>query len=567
MLEPTRIEDVRERVRDFTKALREAGAEDVAQRIEGYAAGFVDSTQVRRSVDAIKQQLRYFRAYPEELPDLPVVQIAANRLEDVCKDALRAELIQPARLSLRAQSKRKLSVVVTTLSAAVACLLLPLGIALFGVDVEDLFTPRRLAPLRVPKGESRSLTVNALLESPEPRATQAVEFYVAGACPPDMPGGASCRPAGERWFGSEKLRAYEVMLSEKAYGLYIGFSEARLIGKVGTARVHVSAGPETPEGQYEVPLAAAFVGFTPERCNLLLKLQDRCEPAQRGPRARQDDVPVSTVVFDVVPGGKTQSAAEIVAAHNAAQRKRAAERAAQIAGAVVEIKAVLNDTQRELQRKRYDVVQERMNKLTALFEPLDAMAVAGAEADPLPAEVVSLRARFEAEQRALAAFRARAFEVAYEALSKKPAGERDARVFARVSQKLGVSTQMLEQIYAEHADELEKRMQRAAAAAQNAEQKRMDALLQRCGPLPKTAWQSVRAYLAEHVQQRGRVQLQECMTPRLDPKRCWSVVCDFEQVVPSEDIGPDRTLRLHWYFRLQAGRVVEHSERVPADAR
>jgi hypothetical protein len=205
-----------------------------------------------------------------------------------------------------------------------------------------------------------------------------------------------------------------------------------------------------------------------------------------------------------------------------------------------------------------------MTKLTALFEPLDAMAVTGAEADALPAEVVSLRARFEAEQRELLAFRERAFEAAYDALSKKPAGQSDASVLARVSQKLGVSTPLLEQIYAEHADELEKRMQRAAKAQQDAEQARMDALLRRCGPLPKTAWQSVHDYLGARVRRDGvAVHLHECLTPRLDPKRCWSVVCDFDIVTPGEDdLAPDRTTQLHWTFRLQAGRVVEHLEKV-----
>lgn len=561
--DPTRIEEVRERVRDFTKALRQAGAEDVARRVDGYAAGFVDGAQVRRSVDAIKQQLRHLRAHPEDLPDLPVVQIAADRLEDACKDALRAGLITPARLSIRAQGRRKLSLVVLTLTAAGFVLGIPLALAMYGVDLQDRLTPRVVPTMTLPKSAAVSVDVNVLVESEQPKLTTKVEFAVAGNCPLELAGGASCRAAGERMFDDEKLNAFEVMRADEAYGVYVAFSDERMIGAVGTGRVHVAAGPETPEGRYTLPLTAAFVGYSPERCNLLQRVQDRCRHAERGPNARHENLPVPSVVVDVVKARPEPNAAEILAAHAAEQRKRAAERAAQIAGAVAEIKAVLDDTQRQIKKRRYDLVKQRIDKLTMLFAPLDAIALAGADAEPLPPEVVTLRARYEAEQRELGQFYDKVFDAAYDALAQKQASESDADVFARVAAKFGIDADLIEQIYADHAQQIEARMAKAAAAKQAAEDAAKDALLRRCGQLPKAAWNEVRAYLqawAEHERRHAR--LHECFTPRLDTKTCWSVVCDFDEVEQGEDLTPDHITPRQWTFRMRAGRVVEH---IPGD--
>jgi hypothetical protein len=216
VLETTRIDEVKERVTDFSAALRAAGAPELAQRMDGYAARFVDGSEVRRSVDAIKQQLQHYRKHPDELPNLPVVLIAANRLEDACKDALRAGVIEPARPSLRAAGKRKLSVITTTLSAGTLLLLVPFLVTLGGVDLTDLGRTRSMAPLSLVQGEDASASVSVLSESLDPPATRGVEFYVAGHCPHDLPGGLSCRPAGERYFGSDKLEAYELMLDGQA---------------------------------------------------------------------------------------------------------------------------------------------------------------------------------------------------------------------------------------------------------------------------------------------------------------------------------------------------------------
>jgi hypothetical protein len=562
VLEPTRIEEVKERVREFTRALREAGAEDIAQRIDGYAAGFVDHTQVRRSIDAIKQQLQYFRAFPDELPDMPIVQIAANRLEDVCRDALRAGLIAPARPSLRAVGRRKLSVVSTTLMAAGLALLAPLVLTMFGVDLTDLGSARRLPEVTLTQGEETALSLNALVESADPAATRAVEFYVMDHCRHDLPDGTNCRPSGVRLFGSQKLPTYEVMLEGQVYGLFVAFAETRLIGAVGTGRIFVSTSGETPEGRYHLPLQAAFVGYAPEPCAPWQKLLRRCGAAERGAHLRDEDLPAPTVIVDVVPAdpSKPSPSERRRVREELERRERVAERAKLIAGAVREIKAALDDTEKLRRRKQYDTVRQRLDKLALLFAPLDAAITGGDEA--LPAEVSSLRARFERERVELAAFGDKAFDAAFSALNRRGGSAKpsDDAVLADTAKKLGISRESMDAIYAEHAEQLEARLLEQEKSQKAAERAAAGALTTRCGELPKSAFREVRAYLdamAQHARVHTRVQ--ECFTPRIHERACWRVVCRFDELVP----GPvDDVVKSHtWTFTLQKGRVVEHTER------
>jgi len=561
--DPTPIEDVRDRVRDFTNALRGAGAEDVARRIDGYADGFVDTAQVRRAVDAIRQQLRHFRAYPEELPDSPVVHIAANRLEDACKDALRAGRIAPAQMTLIAHGKRKLIVVLKALALGAVSLLILYAIAAAGVDLNDLRHERHLPSVELPRSGFVSTELNVLEAAPQPDATRGVEFYVAGACPAELSGGASCHVAGPKAFGSIELPAYEVMLSDQAYGVHVAFAEARLVGGVGHGRAYISAGPETPEGVYSVPLSAAYLGFAPERCGWYRRLLSQCAPAQRGPEVRDEDRPVPTLIVKVVPA--RQNAAEVATEENRLQRQRAEARATQISGAVQEIQAVLDDTQGLLRAKRFDTVQARIDKLTSLFEPLDTLAVVGS-GDALPVDVVALRARFETQRRELTAFHDRAFEVAYTALSSwKGSGPRpsDDVLLAKVAAQLAISPEHLERIYAEHAEQLEQRLQHANAAKEQAEQQAMAAVIRRCGTLPKSAFHEVEEYLTQLTRRSGgKLHMQECLTPRLSPKTCWSVVCGFEEVTPVADALFDNIARRKWTFRLRSEHVVGHVDHV-----
>jgi hypothetical protein len=356
------------------------------------------------------------------------------------------------------------------------------------------------------------------------------------------------------------------MLSDQAYGIQVALADSRLVGAVGHGTALISAGPETPEGVYEVPLSAAYLGYAPERCSWYRRLAAQCAPAQRGPQVRDEDRPVPTLVVRVVPA--RQNTAAVATEESRRQRQRAEQRAVQISGAVQEIQAVLDDTQGLLRAKRFDTVQARIDKLTRLFEPLDALAVGSG--DVLPVDVVALRARFEAQRRELIAFHDRAFEVAYSALSSwngKGPRPSDDVLLAKVAAQLTISSEHLEQIYAEHAEQLEQRLQRANAAKEHAEQQAMAALIKRCGTLPKSAFHQVQDYLTELSRRAGsKLRMQECLTPRLSPKTCWSVVCDFEEITPVPGALFDNTARRKWTFRLRSERVASHVDHVEEDA-
>ncbi|MEY4577009.1 MAG: hypothetical protein RL701_1712, partial [Pseudomonadota bacterium] len=137
----------------------------------------------------------------------------------------------------------------------------------------------------------------------------------------------------------------------------------------------------------------------------------------------------------------------------------------------------------------------------------------------------------------------------------------DDRILARVAQQLGVSPAFMDQIYAEHAEQLEQRLQQVAAAKQQAEQSALDALVKRCGPLPKNAWREVQEYLTTYAHRSAaRIHLNECLTPRLSPKTCWSVVCDFDEKIAVPGALFDATKARKWTFRLHGEHVTKHLE-------
>jgi hypothetical protein len=516
---------------------------------------------VRRSVEAIRQQLRHFRAYPEELPEQPVVHIAANRLEDACKHVLRAEVIAPARMSLRAQSKRKLSLVATTLFIVALTLGVPLALAMSGVDLTDLPKQRVLPALAVPKNSVKRVHVSLLEESSDPAHTTGVELYVAGRCPARLQGGMSCRDSGERAFGSTKLPAYELMLPDEAYGIQLAFTDTQLRGAVGVGSVLVTAMPETPEGEYVVPLAAAFVGYTPEHCNVILQALSRCTAKEQGPRALHADIPVASLRVRVTKE-VVRSRDEVLSEERLAQQRAISQRVQSITATLGVVRSALEDTELQMKKKRFEAARGRLDELATLFEPLDALVVATADDESLPDDVLRLRARFEQNAQKQTRFEDSAFDIVYGALSKAEDGANvDEKVFARVAAKLGIGVPFLERIYAEHADALEQRITRAHDAEKEAEQKAQDALLRRCGPLPKTSFQEVKAFLTARARHTGtRLRMGECRTPRLTTDACWSVVCDFDEIRSHRNGVDDESQSLTWTFELRYGRVFHHRE-------
>ncbi|HEX2679464.1 MAG TPA: hypothetical protein VHM19_22590 [Polyangiales bacterium] len=570
MAEPTtRIEDIQERVRDFVKDLRRAGANDVADRIDGYAVGFTDAGEVRRAVAAIQQQLEYWRAYPNELPDLPIIHIAANRLEDTCKDALRSGVIIAARPSIRTQGKRNLTVALTALAAGGLMFSLPLVITMFGVDLTDPHLNRELHPIKVPQGEEASIDVNVLVETQEPAITRGVDVHIEGRCRRELPGGLTCRQVEPHEFGSAgKLPTIEIMLPEQAYGLLIGVANARVIGRVGNATVMAAAMDETPEGTYRLPLKAAFLGYEPEHCNIVERLRDACTKRRVGEGAMHDGLPVPTVVVNVTKGDPSRrlSAQKKKEAEEAEMKRKAEERAAQIGAAVSSIKTALDDTQKVLKRKNFQLARDRIEKLGKLFAPLDTLMVDDAGLESMPVEVAELRVRFDGQRAQLKAFEDQVFDQQYALVTAPENKERpDTELMADVARRVHIAKEYSELIFAAHADEMEKRLAEAERARQEREKQERAALEARCGQLPANAWNVVHDYL-KTMFRTSRVTLGECLTPRIDAEHCWTVTCDFKETILTAATEEDKAFNHRWTFLLRNGQVAGAMDRLIARA-
>src|SRR5262245_21420278 len=134
------IDEIEDRLEDLAAALREVGAEQLAHDFERHAEDFTQPTRVRRSVEALRARVESYRQSGSELPDSPKVMLAANRLEDVCRDALKAGVIVAAPLPLAVQSRRKLAIAFGALLVGGVLLLIPIVLVRAGVDFNDLVT-------------------------------------------------------------------------------------------------------------------------------------------------------------------------------------------------------------------------------------------------------------------------------------------------------------------------------------------------------------------------------------------------------------------------------------------
>ncbi|HET8939507.1 MAG TPA: hypothetical protein VFN67_38970, partial [Polyangiales bacterium] len=345
------------------------------------------------------------------------------------------------------------------------------------------------------------------------------------------------------------------------YGIQIGFTDTRMLGAVGVGDVVVTAAPETPEGLYVVPLEAAFVGYTPEHCNLLLQVMSRCTAGALGPQALDADRRMPLLRVRVTKE-IIRSHQDVVEEQRLAQQRAITQRVQNITAMLGAVRGALDDTEKQMKKKNFEAARSRLDELGRLFEPLDAFVVTTADDESLPDDVLELRARFEQSAHKQREFEDGAFDVVYTALSKpRTAADDDDKVIARTAKQLHITGPFLERIYAEHAEQIEQRMARAQDAVKQAEQKAHDTLMRRCGPLPKGSFQEVQAFLTARAQHFGlRLHMRECLTPRLSPENCWSVVCDFDDVRSLPDTPDDDVQKHSWTFELRNGRVVRHRE-------
>jgi hypothetical protein len=563
MAQPSAIADIEERLQDLIDALRQAGRADLARMLERYANDFTNLAMVRRSVNAIQRQLETWRAPGSDLPDTPKVQFAANRLEDVCKEALDAGVIVAARPSIGTHARRKTGIVLVTLLGAALVMLIGIALLEAGVELDQIGKPPPVDRAQLARGEEITVRMTGLEQALLPAATTGALFEPLPGCRRPHGPDVSCLSVEPRAWASGRLPTYELKLPNQAYGLFFSIGATGLIaGKIAETTLLIAATDDTPEGTYEIALQATYKGYTPQRCELLERLQGSCPPPRAGAGEQHAGVAVPTLIVRVVPGDPKQKTvdAALAAQEAAAAQQKADERAREIEAALGEIETEVKAVELLGKKRKWEEARERLGKLGALFAPLDAASLAGEAPGELPADVGKVRARYEALHDALQAFEASVFEATFvdvTAASNKALAEE--RILTRIGKRFGITSDYVQSIYTDRAEEIQKRLEERARVhleKVRAEQQQRE---RRCGPLPLDAYKTVQAYVKTALTSpRVEVQLGECMTPRLTENECWEMQCDYQR---KEEVAIERPRVVTKHaiaVRLVQGRVVSH---------
>jgi len=537
---PSAIDEIEERLQDLSEALRQGGYHDLAQRFEQHALDFTDQARVRRAVNAIATQLEGWRLDPKQAPESAKVSVAGNRLEDACRQALTSGVIAAAPPSVGARVRRKLAIALFAALVGALLLLIPTLLIHFGIDFSDLRHERTLPVVKLPRGEELDLQVQMLQVALEPRAVSAVRIGPRGACAEPFADGSSCNQVDARLWSPGRLETFELKLPRQAYGLLFAFDRVQLpAAAVGEGRLWLAATDDTPEGRYELRLDGAYEGYTPQKCELLARVQNACPQPRTGKGERHARLPLPMLVVEVVRGDPARRLGEKrLAEAEAAERKRKGEeRAQQIESVLGEIQGAIKDTEKLFARKRWEEARQRLQKLNQLFEPLDEL-MRGAS-DAVPTDLSQARARLDTMQDQLQTFEARVFEQAFEAVTSESNRKvPEDRLLARVASQNRISPEYVAEVYTGRADEIQRRLDARAQAHVDALKAEQAARERRCGALPKGAWAEINQY-ARHALAQPHVELVlgECMTPRLTERDCWEIRCDYER---REEIAVER---------------------------
>jgi hypothetical protein len=558
---PSPIDDVEERLHDLSEALREGGYADLAQGFEQHALDFTDQARVRRAVNAIAMQLEGWRLDPSQAPESPKVAVAGNRLEDACRQALSSGVIAAAPPSVGVRLRRKLFVALFALFTGALVLLVPVLMIRAGVDFSDLRHERVLAPIRLPRGEEAHVAVQMLQLALEPGAVTAVEIGPRAGCAVTFADASTCNKVDARLWPPGRLDTFELKLPHQAYGLLFSLDQLQLpAAGMGEGRLWLAATDDTPEGRYELQLEGVYLGYTPQRCELLDRLQNACPPPRVGKGERHTHLAMPKLIIEVVPGDPTKRLGQkrLAEAEAAEQQRKAEERAQQIESVLGELQVALKDTERMFLRKRMDDARTRVEKLTLLFEPLEQLTRGSAEA--VPADVVKAQNRLDALQDQLKVFEDHVFEQAFATLTSEANRKvPEEKLIAKIASANHVSAEFVTEVYTSRADEMQRRLDARAQAHTDALKAEQLAREKRCGPLPPGAWDEISRYAkqvfaAPHVE----IALGECLTPRLTDNDCWEIPCDFER---REEVAVERPRQITKHnatFYIVQQKVVHH---------
>lgn len=552
------IQQIQERFDDLTRALREADRPDLAKRLEEHEPGFSSATLVRKAVAEVRQICADWRTHPETLPDLPILHLGANRLEDACREALQSGVIAAAPPSSVTVSRRRVTIAIWTLLVGVLALVAPIVLVESGVDITDMHFGRALAPVRLPRGEETRVEVSVLSETLRPGQTRGVQFAPLRACRP-LWGDAGCVETQPRLWDQGPLPTYEMKVHNQAYGLLFSLTGDRLLGgKLGMATMLVAATDETPVGHYEIPLTASYLGYAPVPCGIVDRVLRACPPPRVSNGAKHTGLDVPRVVIDVVPGDPSRRMGEKrLAEAKAEQLKReAAERADQLAEAISVITTAMKELDEAMRKRRWEDARDRLRKLETLFAPLEIEVLGHGEG--MPEAVGVAKGRFEILRERFHKFENDVFDDAFRTLNARDkAGVSDDDLMAAVARRHRVSPKYVDDVYTARADEIQRRVETAERERNERAQSMQRELEHRCGTLPVDSYSMVKSYL-EELNPEAELKLGECLTPRLDPALCWIVRCGYKLKLAGTPEHPPEITKHSGEFYVEVHRVTHH---------
>jgi len=552
------IAEIEDRLQDLLEALDEVGLAKQAAGLERHADHFTDPRRVRPSVNAIREQVQRWRSDPAAVGGHPKVLLSANRVEDACIEALREGVIVAAPLSVAAQSRRKLKIALVTTLVGLAVLMVPFLLFEFGIDVTALGEAEPLPRVEVPRGELRGHRLRAALPALLPEAVSETVFEPLDECQRE---GAVCARVPDRLWGEVSRHTWELKRPGQAYGLLFAFGTAGIgAAERGEVEVLLEATPQTPTGRYRLPLMATYVGYTPQDCDWVARIRQACQPPRRGEGERHRAVAVPELQIDVTAGdpAKLLSAEQRAEAEAEAARERARARAQELLAVISDIEAQLDQTRKDMQRRRHEQARERIAKLAELFAPLSGVELTPAIDGGVPEQLQGVRDRYEDLRERLDGFEGRVFDRAFAVLAAPDARAADeAANMAKIGKRFGISAGYVEEIYLARADELQRRIEAREQAQKDELERKQAALEARCGSLPKGAWGSINDYLGK-LHTGADIYLGECMTPRLMPDRCWELRCDYVRKLEITPEKPKVVTKHKAAFFLKNGKVTGH---------
>lgn len=561
---PKPIEEVQDRLRDLLRALESGGDTGLADQLRTHLHDFEHVTEVRRAVTGLSMHLRAFREEGASQSSSPAIVIAANRLEDACKNALRGGVIAAASPSIVNQLQRKLILVLWAVVGGLALLAIPTAFVASGKSVEDFQPLPPQGPFEVPQGQTVVIPVKAPVSASLPEAATGMSLELAQSCATPLDEqGLTCSQLPEHWQLLSGRTTYELRHADQAFGLIVAFGDSSVQEGLGSQSLHLRARGDTPVGSYMLHFQPAYLGYGPDpNCSVWIQRLGFC--GQEAGEGREDSLlPTVKIAVEIVAAQHTQvvsagvAARRLIHAAGAESSSTAQLLMADVEAKTTDVRASLRKARRRLKKRDYEAAAEYMDTVRQGMQALEALAAEHPAEALLDDGFERLRSDWDKQARRLAKFEERLFDAWYARAHRDLANPiPDEQTFPSVARKFRTSAAFVSRVVGQRDEALTSRLDARRAQQAQAGREHREKLESRCGPLPAASWQAISGYLnAQYQDPKVSVEVANCLTPRLHDRDCWLVECDYRRRTRRLD-GSKHVAKMRATFALKRNQVV-----------